>query len=212
MAITSPAEKVRKMYEESADSYADMMDSEIDLPVYANTLSRLAERVANLSGPLLDTSCGSGHMLARYREIYDRKRALVGIDLSSRMVAIARSRLGGSTEAMIGDMRDLKAIESGRVAAVLSFFAIHHLGPEEVLLAFKEWYRVLCPAGQLVVASWEGAGPVDYGDEYDVVALRYSKDELFTWTEAAGFAVDRCAVETVAEMPMKAVYLEGTKV
>jgi len=32
---TSPIEKVRELYETMADSYAAMMDSGIDLPLYA---------------------------------------------------------------------------------------------------------------------------------------------------------------------------------
>lgn len=30
----------------------------------------------------------------------------------------------------------------------------------------------------MVIAGWEGAGPIDYGDEFHVVALRYSIDEV----------------------------------
>ena len=52
------------MYEETAESYARMMDAEIDLPVYAHILGRLRDRVANMPGTLVDTACGSGHMLS----------------------------------------------------------------------------------------------------------------------------------------------------
>jgi ubiquinone/menaquinone biosynthesis C-methylase UbiE len=156
---TSSAVKVRELYEESADSYAAMMDSEIDLPVYADILGRLAACIANIAGPVIDTSCGSGHMLSRYREHYDAKRALLGIDLSPRMVAIAGDKLGAGAEILPGDMRDLGAVESGSAAAVLSFFAIHHISSEEVLVAFQEWHRVLRSGGQLVIAAWEGGRP-----------------------------------------------------
>jgi len=84
---------VRQLYEDTADSYAQMMDSEIDLPVYSDMLSRLAERVASVPGPIIDTSCGSGHMLSVYHERWDPERALVGIDLSPRMVTITKTRL-----------------------------------------------------------------------------------------------------------------------
>ena len=127
------------------------------------------------------------------------------------MVALSSARLGSGAEILTGDMRDLGSIEPMSLAAVLSFFAIHHLDPDEILLALQEWRRVLRPGGQLVVATWEGTGPIDYGGESDVVALRYTEDEISNWTQAAGFVVDRCVVESVEGMPMQAVYLEGTR-
>jgi ubiquinone/menaquinone biosynthesis C-methylase UbiE len=208
---TSPIEKVRELYEDTADTYSDMMDNEIDLPVYADILGRLAERIAHMPGAIIDSSCGSGHMLARYHERYDRNRLLIGIDLSPSMVAIASAKLGSKAEIYSGDMRDLGRIEGGSAAAVMSYFAIHHIEPREVVTTLKEWHRVMNMGGQLVVATWEGSGPIDYGDESDVVALRYSEIELKEWTRKAGFVVNRCVVEPVADIPMKAIYLEGTR-
>ena len=166
------------MYEKSADSYAALMDEEIDLPIYADVLGRLAKRIEGLPGVLIDTSCGSGHMLSRYRERYDHNRGLVGVDISPQMVAIASSSLGPTADIRLGDMRDLGWVESNSVAAVLSFFALHHIDPEAASLAFKEWKRVLRPGGQLVVAAWEGTGPIDYGEALDILALRYTTEEL----------------------------------
>ena len=182
-----------------------MMDSEIDLPVYSDMLSRLAERVASMPGPIIDTSCGSGHMLSVYHERWDPERALVGIDLSPRMVAITKTRLGSSAAVLTGDMCQLPDVPSETASAVLSFFAVHHLDPEQVEIVLVEWRRVLHRGGQLLVAAWEGGGSIDYGAESDVVALRYAKEELEGWVQQAGFAV-----EPVEEIPMEAVYLEGT--
>ena len=47
--MTSSVSKVREFYENSADWYSKMMDAEIDLPVYSDTLGRLAERIASSS-------------------------------------------------------------------------------------------------------------------------------------------------------------------
>lgn len=207
---TSSLSKLREFYEDTADSYAEMMDAEIDLPVYSDILGRLAERTSGMPGPIIDTSCGPGHVLARYRARYDPKRSLVGIDLSPRMVDLASAMLGASAEVLTGDMRHLEGIESNSAAAVISFFAIHHVDSDDAVIAFQEWSRVLRPGGQLVVAAWEGSGQIDYGDASDVVALRYTREELTNWAHRAGLAVDRCTVEPVDGMPMKAVYLEGT--
>ena len=207
----SPLPKVRDLYEGWAESYAELMDAEIDLPMYADVLSRLSERIVEVEGAMVDTSCGSGHMLHRYRERFDSERAVVGIDLSPRMVEIARARLGPGAEVVVGDMRDLGHIPSGSSAAILSFFAIHHLSPEEAVPALAGWGRILRPGGQLLIAAWEGTGAIDYGGESDVAALRYTQEEIAGWAAAAGVRVDRCVVEPVEGMPMQAVYLEGTR-
>ena len=86
--------EVRAFYEENADSYATMMDTEIDLPMYGTALSALAERIGDLDGAILDSSCGSGHMLARL-SCYAPGRTLLGVDLSPRMVAMRLPCRGG---------------------------------------------------------------------------------------------------------------------
>ena len=105
--------------------------SPISAPIARHLLTRFLDpaRIAGLPGPLIDTSCGSGHMLALYHDRYDPERPLVGIDLSPGMVSITAAKLASSAEVWAGDMRVLDSIEAGTAAAVLSFFAIHHLGP-----------------------------------------------------------------------------------
>jgi len=208
---TSSKTKVLELYEKSADSYAEMMNIEIKLPIYSDILSRLAKRIVDIPGLVIDTSCGSGHMLSMYHDLYDQNHALVGIDLSPRMVAISTKRLGSNAKVFVGDMCDLEFAVSDSSAAVLSFFAIHHLDPKNVLKALKEWNRILHPGGQLVIAAWEGSGLIDYGNESDVEALRYKSSEVEAWSEATGFVIDRCVVEPVEEIPMDAIYLEATK-
>jgi len=104
MTKTSATEMVRQLYEDSADFYAHMIDVEIDLPVYSDVLTRLAQRLVGIRGPVIDSSCGAGHMLLRYHERFDPERAFVGIDLSPRMVAIARDRLCAGADVVVGDM------------------------------------------------------------------------------------------------------------
>lgn len=207
----SSTDEVRRMYEDTADHYAKMMDAEIELPVYADILQRLADRLAGVAGALVDTACGSGHMLAMYHDRYEPDRELQGVDLSPKMVAIAAEKLGDEGSIFEGDMCRLAGIEDGSAAALLNFFALHHVDAGRARKAFREWHRVLKPAGQLVVATWEGAGTIDYGEFSDLVALRYGSEELRAWAEEAGFEITRLAVEPVEGFPMDAVYLEATK-
>ena len=135
---TSSTDAVREMYDAEAEAYSRMMDSEIEHPLYADTLERLKTRVANLAGPIIDAPCGSGHMLSMYHETYDKKRALYGTDLSPSMAAIAAKRLGSAAEIVVGDIRNLDAVPSGSAAAVISHFAFHHLDVDEIAEALAE--------------------------------------------------------------------------
>jgi ubiquinone/menaquinone biosynthesis C-methylase UbiE len=207
----SGTDEICKMYEESADWYAEMMDSEIKLPVYAELLGRLHKNIAGMSGSLIDAACGSGHMLVMYHESYEPDRPLYGIDLSPGMVTIARKKLGNNAQIETGDMRSLSAVNSASAAALINFFAIHHLDSEGVQQALHEWNRVLQTNGQLLVAAWEGSGPIDYGDDSDIVAIRYRRNELVSQAQEAGFVVSRCDVEPVEGFPMDAIYLEAIK-
>ncbi len=210
MKITSK-EEVRKFYDESADSYNIMMDEEIDLPMYAEILGGLAERIANLDGTVLDSSCGSGHMLEQLKDRYAPGRQFHGVDLSPRMVAISQQRLGDAALITEGDMGELHHIPDDSCAAVLNFFALHHVDLERMFTCFAEWFRVLKIDGQLFIATWEGKGCIDYGGQTDVIAMKYTPDQVTEAARTAGFRIDSISVEAVQGMEMDAVYLAATK-
>jgi len=207
----SDPDAVRDMYDAEAESYSRMMDSEMEHPLYADTLGRLKTRVANLAGVIIDAPCGSGHMLSMYHEDYDRERALYGIDLSPSMVAIAAKRLGTAAKIVVGDIRSLGSVPSGSAAALISHFAIHHLDADGVRESIVEWHRVLQTGGQLVIGAWEGEGAIDYGDDSDIEAILHGADTLATMIRECGFSISRNVVEMDNEMMMNAVYIEASR-
>jgi len=207
----SSRDEVRTFYDDTADGYSDMMDEEIELPLYDEILSGLAARISSIDGPVLDTSCGSGHMLERLRNEYTHRRPLLGFDLSPKMVAIARKRLRDAAKVSQGDMRDLAEISDGACAAAISFFSLHHIGAAELVTCFAEWHRVLSPMGQLVVAAWEGEGAIDYGEQSEIVARRYKESELVEAIQAAGYRLDGHTVRPTEAFAMDAVHIVATK-
>ena len=52
---------------------------------------------------------------------------------------------------IVGDMMDMKAVETGSMDAVYSAHNIEHVFPHQVLPVLKEFYRVLAPGGFLVI-------------------------------------------------------------
>jgi ubiquinone/menaquinone biosynthesis C-methylase UbiE len=208
---TSSKDAVREMYETEAESYSTMMDSEIKLPLYADTLGRLKTRIANLAGSIIDAPCGSGHLLSMYHENYDEERTLYGIDLSPSMAAIAAERLGPAAEIVVGDIRKLGSVASGSAAALICHFALHHLDVDGIRKGLTEWHRVLKTGGQLFIGAWEGEGAIDYGEDSDIVAIMHSADTLATLMRESGFSISRNVVECDNEMMMNAIYIDASR-
>ena len=206
----SDTKSVQNMYDDSAQGYASMMDEEIKQPIYHKVLTGLHTAIKGLSGPIVDTSCGSGHMLHMYRQQIDSERQLIGTDLSTEMVRISMQRLSPDVEVHTADMCRLPFLSENSCAGVISFFAIHHLDPDDVKDAFKEWQRVLVSGGQLLLAAWEGEGAIDYGSVSDIQALNHTSKDLLTWLSDAGYRIGSCELVNVEDMGMDAVYLMAT--
>ncbi len=207
----SDLDTVRDMYDAEAEAYSTMMDSEINNPLYSDTLERLQTRITSLPGMIIDAPCGSGQMLAMYHENYDQDRALLGVDLSPQMVEIAARHLGAAARIIVGDMRRLDTVPSDSAAAVISYFAFHHLDADGVMQALLEWHRVLIVGGQLVIGVWEGTGALDYGDSSDLVAVKHSSGDLQRMLRESGFVITRNLAKRDEDLMMNAVYIECSR-
>ncbi len=209
MSEDSKAGEVQDLYAGFAGTYDEMMDAEIERPFYLDVFTALSAAIASTPGPVIDTSCGTGHMLQRLRDKYEADRPIQGVDLSPEMVALCRARLGAGVDVRVGDMRVLDHVASDSAAAVLSFFALHHLSAEDIAPTLAEWRRVLVPGGCLSLATWEGSGQVDYGENSDVVAFRYTRKQLAAWCEEAGLRVTQCDIVPFEDMGMDAVWMQA---
>lgn len=206
MSLSSP-DDVRDHYEESADAYDQMMEQEIKLPIYDEVLSYLASKLDTLTGAVLDSSCGTGHMLEQIHEVYMPGRKLIGVDISPGMVELSQRRLGDSATVFEADMGSIPQLADDSCAAVLSFFAIHHVDQNAFQRCLGEWKRLLVPEGHLLIATWEGEGAIDYGGASDVVARRYRKVEVVDAVTSAGFGVTTHSVRSVDDFDMDAIHL-----
>lgn len=208
----SSLDQVSIFYDDAADGYDVMMNEEIKLPWYNEVLSSLADHISSIDGAVLDASCGSGHMLEKLHNEFTQQRQLFGIDLSPKMVAIARERLGDAALVSQGDMRDLADFSDASCAAAISFFSLHHIDADDLVGCLAEWHRVLVPSGQLVIATWEGDGAIDYGDQTDILTRRYRESELIEALKTVGFLIDRHCVVPVDGFEMDAVHIPATKI
>jgi ubiquinone/menaquinone biosynthesis C-methylase UbiE len=143
---------------------------------------------------LLDVGCGTGATLAAVVAAYPTVRAR-GIDLSPRMIEIARQRLAGLADVQVADAEHLPLADSC-VDLVTCVDSLHHY--PDPLAALTEMHRVTRPGGGLVVAEWHVGRLLRPLMNWLLPCLPDGDVRIYTGAEltdlagAAGYSVERC--------------------
>jgi len=179
-------DRVRDSYDRVASTYQTrFLDELAAKPRDRQLLEQLAAAVGD---PVLDIGCGPGQIGAFVRA---QGRAVVGIDFSARMAALAAGRLDG---AVVGDMRALP-FASASIGAVVAFYSLIHLRRHELGPVLDELRRVVGPGGRILFSAHEGRGEVELeefiGEQVPMAASWFELDELVAGAETAGFQVLR---------------------
>ena len=97
---------------------------------------------------LLDIGCGTGNLLSLISERYDAE--IAGVDLTPKMLNIARIKIGDKADLKLGDSEYLP-FDNDKFDMVICTDSFHHYPhPENVL---KEINRVLKPGGSVLIAD-----------------------------------------------------------
>ncbi|TWF76519.1 methyltransferase family protein [Pseudonocardia hierapolitana] len=96
---------------------------------------------------VLDAGCGSGPLFASLR---DRGAAVTGIDSSSKMLDLARRRLGDDAALQLADLRDPLPFPDAAFDDVIASLVLHYL--EDWSAPLAELRRVLTSGGRLIAA------------------------------------------------------------
>jgi SAM-dependent methyltransferase len=96
---------------------------------------------------ILDVGCGSGPISAALR---DRGATVAGFDSSTKMVELARKRLGPDADLRIANLAHPLPYSDGAFDDVIAALVLHYLQDWTAPLA--ELRRILKPGGRLIVA------------------------------------------------------------
>lgn len=146
-ALAQPAEPVRvNDYDSFAEAYsAETANNLVNAYYERPAMLTLAGDVAGRR--ILDAGCGAGPLAAGLR---DRGAIVTGIDVSARMLALARQRLGDDVALHLVDLTDRLPFADGAFDDVVASLVLHYLEDWEPALA--EMRRVLRPGGRLIAS------------------------------------------------------------
>ncbi|MEW2566184.1 class I SAM-dependent methyltransferase [Streptomyces sp. NPDC047070] len=199
----------RASYDAGAVGYADETRNLLaELPPEQEVMALFAESVrAAGGGPVADVGCGPGRITAHLRDL---GVDAFGIDLSPRMIEVARSEHPG-LRFEVGSMTELP-LADGSLTALLAWYAIMHVPDEAIGDVLAGFHRVLRPGGLLLLGfhaagtsppkpqDGDGSWPESYG------RLR-EPGQVATWLTEAGFTVETHPTITSAARTLGGVLL-----
>ncbi|PSQ43954.1 SAM-dependent methyltransferase [Halobacteriales archaeon SW_7_68_16] len=162
---------VRRTYDRIADHFAATRAHPWD-----DVTDFLADRTGRVG---VDLGCGNGRHAAPLADRVDR---VLPLDLSWRMLAAARDRVG-DTALCRGDLGTLP-IATDAVDLGVCIASLHHLGSRDRrVAALSEMGRILAPDGRLLVSVWSHTH-----DRFDRAG---AFDTTVDWTLPDGTVVGR---------------------
>ncbi len=174
------------------DKYAEQYARKYaDHPAYVASYQRLIDLLPAEGARILDIACGPG-LASAYLLQHIPSLNITGIDLSGRMLALAR------THAPLArferrDCRRLADLEERYDGLVCGFF-VPYLARDEVRSFLKDSRQIISTGGILYLSAIEGAyeesGYQSRDGKDSLFTYYYSREELQRQLLAAGYAIE----------------------
>lgn len=132
------------------DTFAEAYTAETEANLINGYYARPAilDLAGDVSGrQVLDAGCGSGPLFAALR---DRGAIVTGFDSSTKMVELARRRLGADAALHVADVDSPLPFPDGAFDDVIASLVLHYL--EDWTAPLAELRRVLRPGGRLIMS------------------------------------------------------------
>jgi SAM-dependent methyltransferase len=198
---------------ESALAAVDGSASEEVVQITGRFTARQVATALELNGEdrVLELGCGVGRI---GRELAPHCAHWTGVDISERMIAHARARLGhlGDTEFHQLERTSLEAVADASLTKAYSVAVLCHMDKEDLYLYLQELHRAVRPGGLIYVETWNLAHPIGWKRwEYEVAHWRRSEqkqrkdvarnqfctpDEFQLYVRHAGFAPLACYADS----------------
>jgi len=155
-------------YDSFAEAYSAVNETSLINAYY--TRPAILDLAGDVAGRrILDAGCGSGPISAALR---DRGAIMTGFDSSTRMVELARQRLGDDADLRVADLGSPLPFPDGTFDDVIAALVLHYL--EDWTAPLAELRRVLTPGGRLIVA-------VDH--PFAVTSMQLEEGRTFSYFE-----------------------------
>ena len=181
--------KVAEVYETDHAGIYEMCKD--DYPYIEAELSRIEYR------DLLDCGCGTGPMISLLHD-KDSSRHYVGLDITPKMIEVAKSKNLKGTEWIVGDCEALP-FEDESFDVIICTNSFHHYpNPQKF---FDNVKRVLRPGGRLILQDYTAPAPILWLMNHTEMPLAnlvghgdvgaYSLEQIRAFCDSCGLYVEK---------------------
>ena len=187
-------------------SFPEMYERELVGPLFRPWVEPLLDDVAPRAGErVLDVACGTGIVARLARTRVGAAGAVVGVDVSTAMLAVAR-RIAPELDWREGDAGALPLRDGERFDAVLCQQGLQFFSDRPA--ALREMARALAPGGRLAVSVWRSLDESPFLAELHRLAERclgpiVDRRHAFGDAGALGSLLREAGFQEVAVRPMK---------